>query len=211
MGIMALMEEHKEIITAWVAIVGVAGSAVKYFCDLEREKTAINIAVLTEVHRLLPVIHCHREWWNSLDKNDKEKLPLIPFSTPVFGGQVHQIGKLDRQVVGSVGAFYGYLGYINQLQTSRKAYLDARWNCGRNREIESAASRVEALGSPPGSVPISSRRPATISASALEIHPRAPGIARNLVERRAGHVRHLAHARVRQQGLARVVAVLVAY
>src|SRR6266853_6421914 len=45
----------------------------------------------------------------------------------------------------------------------------------------------------------------------LEIHPRAPGIARNVVERRARHVRHLAYARVREQRFARVVAVLVAY
>ncbi len=37
------------------------------------------------------------------------------------------------------------------------------------------------------------------------------GIARNVVKRRAGHVRHLTHARVRQQRLARVVVVLVAY
>ena len=125
MGIKAFTEKHKEFITAWVAIIGVAGSAIKYFCDLEREKTAINIAVMTEVYRLLPVIYCHREWWNSLDKNDKEKLPLIAFSTPVFNGQVQQIGKLEREIVGSVGTFYGYLGYINQLQTSRKAYLDA--------------------------------------------------------------------------------------
>jgi hypothetical protein len=125
MGIMASMEKHKEFITAWIAIIGVAGSAAKYFYDLDREKTAINIAVLTEVHRLLPVIRSHRKWWNCLPETDKERLPLIPFSTPVFNGQVQQIGKLEKNVVGSVGAFYGYLGYINQLQTSRKAYLDA--------------------------------------------------------------------------------------
>src|SRR6266496_1512392 len=96
-------------------------------------------------------------------------------------------------------------------ENSTTSSNSSSWNCGRNRENVRAASRVEALGSPPGSVPISSRRPATISASALEIHPRSPGIARNVVERRAGHVRHLANTRMREQRLARVVAVLVAY
>jgi len=45
----------------------------------------------------------------------------------------------------------------------------------------------------------------------LEIHPRPPRLARHLVQRRAADVGHLAHARARQQGFGRVVAVLVAH
>src|SRR6266704_5299101 len=51
----------------------------------------------------------------------------------------------------------------------------------------------------------------TTESGPLEIHSRAPGLARNLVERGAGHVGHFAHAGVRQQGFTRVIAVLVAY
>ncbi|HEX4798844.1 MAG TPA: hypothetical protein VFV04_06140 [Burkholderiales bacterium] len=122
---MAFMERNKEVITAWVAILGLAGSTGKYFFDIERERTAISIAVMTEVHRLLPVVRSHRDWWKGLGAEAKKKLPLIPFSTPVFGGQVQQLGKLEIGVVGQVADFYGYLGYINQLQTLRKAYTEA--------------------------------------------------------------------------------------
>jgi hypothetical protein len=116
---------NKEVVTAWVAIAGLAGSAVTYFGNIERDRTATSIAVLTEVHRLLPIIRSHRDWWRDLDSQARKKVPLIPFSTPLFTGYVQQLGKLDTDMVGKVVGFFGYLGYINQLQTLQKAYVEA--------------------------------------------------------------------------------------
>lgn len=103
------------------SILAVAGTVFLFWRDKLLEKKSINKAILAEVQRLLQVIREHYDWPGRRD----QRYPLIVFSTPVYHEHLKNIGHLDDDIVVLVVKFYGYLGYINVLQTLRPQYPSA--------------------------------------------------------------------------------------
>jgi hypothetical protein len=88
-----------------------------------REVKSVNTAVLAEVKRLLGVVKRHEAWWNGLmQAGDTTGYPLIPFSHPIYGKQVKNIGRLPPEIAGRIATFYGYIGFLNSLQNARGQY-----------------------------------------------------------------------------------------
>lgn len=83
------------------------------------EKKATNKAILAEIRRLIKVVLPEHLGWNG--RHDP-KYPLVPFSIRVYDELLKNIGSLDDDIVAPVVEFYGYLGYINSLQTLREQY-----------------------------------------------------------------------------------------
>jgi hypothetical protein len=79
---------------------------------------------------LLEVVQEHLNWEGRRDP----KYPLIPFSTPVYTEHVKNIGWVHRDIVALVVKFYGYLGYINSLQSVREQYISAGKDFDRQYE-----------------------------------------------------------------------------
>jgi hypothetical protein len=112
-------------IALWVAVVGGLFSVVVVFVKKSLESRSSNIAVLAEIQRLLKVIERHKKFWEDCISKGETDLPLIPFSTPVFDEQVKSIGNIDRAVVAKVVAFYGYVKFINAMQSQKPNYTTA--------------------------------------------------------------------------------------
>ena len=112
-------------IALWVAVIGGLFSVVVVFVTKFLESRSANIAVLAEIQRLLTVLDRHRRWWEACIKSGDTQLPLVPFTTPVFDEQVKTIGHVDRKVVANVVAFYGYVKFINAIQSEKSKYMGA--------------------------------------------------------------------------------------
>jgi type II secretory pathway pseudopilin PulG len=123
-----------------VALIGVVGGIVAFFVRGIVEKRNTNKAVLAEIRRLLVVIREHKEWYEKkLTPSKRLDYPLIPFSHPVYDKQVDNIGILNWGLVAKVVRFYGYVDFLNALQSARAkhphsddfdlVYLDALGRC----------------------------------------------------------------------------------
>jgi len=117
------------LVTAILAVIG-------YFYRQWAEGKSVQNAIMAEIDRLYHVIGRHTEW--RLREADRRKRsaarssetkpppsePLIAFSHPIFSAQKEKIGVLDRDAVGDVVRFYGWVDYINDFQSVRKEYAD---------------------------------------------------------------------------------------
>jgi hypothetical protein len=82
---------------------------------LERE--SVSKALLAEIQRLRGVVAEHADHWREwIEKGETQKHPLVPFSCDVYTKHVENLGLVDREYVGLVVKFYGYLRFINALQ-----------------------------------------------------------------------------------------------
>lgn len=115
--------------TVLVAWIGFAGAVIAAFIAFETymvrkrsENNSVNRAVRAEIGRLLEVIGDHERWWADCVKRGDTNQPLIPFSHAVYTGQVKKIGVLRREFVGKAVRFYGYVDFLNSLQSSRDQY-----------------------------------------------------------------------------------------
>jgi hypothetical protein len=106
------------VIAALIAFAATLGAS---WYDKYAEKRTTNKAILAEIHRMLEVVRDHIHWEGRRDP----KYPLIPFSTPVYTAHVENIGWIHKDIVALVVKFYGYLGYINSLQSAREQYISA--------------------------------------------------------------------------------------
>jgi len=105
-----------------VAVIGVLSSLLVIYVTKRLEVRSINIAVLSEVQRLLRVLEGHKRWWRQRMAANDTKFPLLAFTTPIFDLQTVNLGQIDREIVAMVVRFYGYLKFINALQSARGAY-----------------------------------------------------------------------------------------
>ena len=112
-------------VAIWVAIIGGLFSILAVFYKNWTEERRVNIAVFAELQRLLTVIEEHKSWWEDRMKNNDTAFPLIGFLTPVFDQHGKDLGQIDITVVAKVVKFYGYLKFINSLQSERKNYISA--------------------------------------------------------------------------------------
>jgi hypothetical protein len=103
-------------------IIAIGGAAVAYSYRIRHEASVVNKAVLAEIHRLLLVLRSHKEWWRKCMESNQTEYPLIPFATDVYTEQIKQIGKIDQSIIADVVKFYGYIGYLNALQSVRSQY-----------------------------------------------------------------------------------------
>ncbi len=112
------------MIPIWVAIVGGLFSVLVLLAKQWFEVRSVNIAVLAEIERLSQVLISHKVWWTGAMGSGNTELPLIPFTTPVFDGQAKSIGQLKHTIVADVVRFYGYIRFVNALQSLRRVYKD---------------------------------------------------------------------------------------
>lgn len=95
----------------------------RFYYERNTERRRINTALLAEIHRLVhDVIPWHWKWWVERISPDDDKLPLIPFTTPIYDEHAKNIGFLDNDIVASVASFYGYIKFLSSLQASRVEY-----------------------------------------------------------------------------------------
>lgn len=106
-----------------VAAIGLVGGVVSYFWRGSAERRRINRAVLGEIRRLLIAIKEHQHWYEAkVPPTDRAHYPLIPFSYTVYKKQLNNVGTLDRQLVAKAVQFYGYVDFLNTLQSLRKEH-----------------------------------------------------------------------------------------
>jgi hypothetical protein len=103
-------------------LIAIAGAAVSYLYRTRHEKAVVNKAVLAEISRLLFVLDHHEKWWRGCIQSKNTNYPLIPFATDVYKEQTKKIGIIDESVIVHVVKFYGYVGYLNTLQSIRTQY-----------------------------------------------------------------------------------------
>ncbi len=116
-----------------------AGAAWRFYYERNTERRRINIALLAEIHRLLhDVIPRHWGWWESRRPPDDEKLPLIPFTTPIYDVHAKNIGYLNEDIVANAASFYGYIKFLNSLQASKDEYEKLGDLSGFSNTYESA-------------------------------------------------------------------------
>lgn len=109
--------------TIAAALIALASAVFVFWRGQALEKRATNKAILAEIYRLIEVVlPKHIEWPGRHDPN----YPLIPFSTRVYDEHLKEIGSLDDDLVAPVVEFYGYLAYINALQSLRDEYKEHR-------------------------------------------------------------------------------------
>lgn len=114
--------------TVFAAVIGLIGSAVRYFRDRADERKRVTQAILGEIRRLLIAIKGHRQFWYEQLKSveERERFPLIPFSYLVYEEQSKDIGKVEKGLGARVVQFYGYVEYLNTLQSLRKQHTDPK-------------------------------------------------------------------------------------
>jgi hypothetical protein len=111
-------------VALWVAVIGGLFSILVILVTRRFESRSANIAVLAEIRRLLKVLDRHKTWWEDCISSGETRLPLVPFTTPVFDERVKTIGDIDRRVVADVVAFYGYVKFINGIQSEKSKYAE---------------------------------------------------------------------------------------
>ncbi len=124
--------------TLFGALVAFASSFGVAWYDKRTEKNNANKAILAEIQRLIGVVKRHRKW----KELRNPKLPLIPFSTPVYDQNVKNIGWVHADKVVQVVEFYGYVGYLNALQALRKDYIAAHLEDEFNHQYEESLHRL---------------------------------------------------------------------
>jgi hypothetical protein len=112
-----------QAIATLVGLLGVLAGFILFYWGKRLERRSVNLAILAEVRRLIDVVGSHKEWLEGCIKTSDNDLPLIPFSTPIYDKQAKNIGLLDRSIVAHVASFYGYVQFLNSLQTSRAGYV----------------------------------------------------------------------------------------
>jgi hypothetical protein len=107
-----------QVLTAVLAF----GSAVGlFFIGKHLEHRSVNKAILAEIDRLIEVIAGHELWWaNCIDQGTHEHRPLVPFSTDIYDKLAPNIGAVDGAHVAQVARFFGYVKFLNSLQTQQK-------------------------------------------------------------------------------------------
>lgn len=108
------------ILRVIVPLLTVAGGILTYFIRKRSADKSVNRAILAEINRLITAVRRHYDWWESLESRPSH--PLIRFSHNVYKEHVKNVGVLDKDMVGAVVQFYGYLGFINDLQAKRKRF-----------------------------------------------------------------------------------------
>lgn len=103
-----------------VPILAIAGGIFTYFVRKHSEERSVNKAILAEINRLITAVRRHHDWWTRLPSPAPH--PLIPFSYAVYKQQVKNVGVLREDLVGAVVQFYGYLQFLNDLQSRRKRF-----------------------------------------------------------------------------------------
>jgi hypothetical protein len=103
-----------------IPLLTIAGGFFTYFIRKHLEERSVNKAILAEVNRLITAVRRHHDWWTSLTSRNPH--PLIPFSYSVYKQHVKNVGVLDEDLVGAVVQFYGYLQFVNDLQSRRKRF-----------------------------------------------------------------------------------------
>jgi hypothetical protein len=112
-------------VALWVAVIGGFFSLLVLFVTKQLESRSANTAILAEIRRLLKVLGSHKRWWEECVLSGETGLPLVSFTTPVFDERVKTIGEIDRRMVADVVAFYGYVKFINGIQSQQSKYADA--------------------------------------------------------------------------------------
>lgn len=106
-----------------VAALGLAGGVISYFWRGAAERRRTNRAVLGEIRRLLIAIKEHQHWYEAkVPPGDRANYPLIPFAYTVYKKQLNNVGTLDRKLVAKAVQFYGYVDFLNTLQSLRKEH-----------------------------------------------------------------------------------------
>jgi hypothetical protein len=103
-----------------IPLLTIAGGFFTYFIRKSMEDRSVNRAILAEVNRLITIVRRHYDWWEPLKSHHSH--PLIPFSYAVYKQHVKNVGVLERDLVGAVVQFYGYLQFINDVQARRKRF-----------------------------------------------------------------------------------------
>ena len=98
-------------------------SGVAYLYQKHNEKQAVNRAILGEISRLIDVLNRHNHFVKGL--GDLSQYPLIPFSYVIYKKQVKNIGILEAGVAARVVRFYGYVDFLNALQSSKADHIRA--------------------------------------------------------------------------------------
>lgn len=106
-------------------LIAIGGTLASYLYRTRHEKAVVNKAVLAEINRLLFVLDCHEKWFRGCIQSNNTNYPLIPFATDVYNEQTKKIGVIDESVIVHVVKFYGYVGYLNKLQSIRTQYASS--------------------------------------------------------------------------------------
>ena len=115
-----------QVIAAIVGgLIAIAGAAASYLYRTRHEKAVVNKAVLAEINRLLFVLDRHEKWWRGCIQSKNTSYPLIYFATDIYKEQTKKIGVIDESVIVHVVKFYGYVDYLNTLQSIRSQYTSS--------------------------------------------------------------------------------------
>lgn len=109
------------VLAAWVAA---AAAFVQFVIQKRTEAKAVNAAVETECHRLYDVLKIHELWWAERIRLRETDQPLISFRHAVYSSQIEKVGTLRSQDIRSIVRFYGYIDFLNALQSTLKAYKE---------------------------------------------------------------------------------------
>lgn len=106
------------------AVIGAAAALVTVAFQQRNERLAINRAILTEVSRILAVIHRHLEWWEGCRTRGQVNVPLIEFSTAVYDKMTDKVGLIHPAHIATIVSFYGFVGFLNKVQKTADSYSD---------------------------------------------------------------------------------------
>jgi hypothetical protein len=108
------------VFAVYVAIATGFCSLLLFLFTKHIERMSVNKALLAEIQRLLDVVKQHYVLWGRwIADGETKKHPLIPFSTDIYTEHVKSIGLVDRESVGMVVKFYGYLKFVNAFQNTQ--------------------------------------------------------------------------------------------
>ena len=106
------------VISAGAGLLG-GGLAVFILSSLSQRRS-VSKALLAEIHRLHTVGGLHLDLWSRwIENKETGKHPLIAFSCDVYEKHVENLGLVDKEIVGDIVKFYGYVKFINALQATR--------------------------------------------------------------------------------------------
>ena len=127
------------------AILTIAGSFIAYLYQRWDNHTTINRSLLTEISRLLAVIDSHYRWWQTCIDKKKTNQPLLPFTTDIYDASKENLGALNRKYASLIVGFYGYVRFLNNLQTARDEYKKTpeQFNTCYTRALEELLQRFE--------------------------------------------------------------------
>jgi len=115
-----------QVIAAIVGgLIAIGGGTASYLYRTRQEKIVINKAILAEINRLLFVLDRHEKWWRDCIQSKNTNYPLIPFAVDVYKEQTKKIGIIDESIIVHVVKFYGYVGYLNAMQSIRIQYASS--------------------------------------------------------------------------------------